>query len=182
MKIRPCLFKKVCSLLFFATAIQFSILAQDDLKIEIKQIDAQKALIIKADVPTSEVGPKMGELYGKLFGYLSQNRIEPVGPPFAYYISYDPQGNTVFEAGVPVMQELTVEGEMVYKVYPETKAVSVLYTGPYEMMEPVYTKLMNYMKENNLKDKGVSCEVYLTDPAEEPDPKNYKTIVYFPVE
>ena len=105
MKTKP-LILKVLVCLFLAG--QFHVAGAQDqekttvpLKIEIKHIDAQKALIIKADVPTSEVGPKMGEMYGELFSYLGQNQINPVGPPFAVYYSFDPQGNTIFEAGVP---------------------------------------------------------------------------------
>ena len=153
-----------------------------ELKIEIKNIDPQKTLVIKADVPTSEVGPKMGEFYGKLFQYIGQNQIKAVGPPFAVYYSFDPKGNTVFEAGIPIENKVEVTGEIDYKEFEATKAASTLYTGPYEKMEPAYIALQKYLKDNNIKEKGTAWEVYLTDPSEEPDPNNYKTIIYFPVE
>ena len=151
-------------------------------RIEVKDMQAQKALVIKSDVPTSEVGSKMGEIYGFLFNYTIQNQIAPVGPPFAVYLSFDPEGNTVFEAGLPIAEEAAGSGEVEYREYPATKAASMLYTGPYEKMEPAYEKIMQYIKENNLKDKGVAWETYLTDPNEEPDPEKYQTIISFPIE
>lgn len=151
-------------------------------KIEIKHIEAQKALVVKADVPTSEIGPKMGELYGLLFGYLGQNQLQPAGPAFAVYYSFDPQGNTVFEAGVPILAKTKGNGEVFYKEFEGMNAVSTLYIGPYEKMEPVYIALDKFIKDNNLKEKGISWEVYLTDPMAEPDPNKYQTLIYFPVE
>jgi len=47
-------------------------------KIEVKQVDALKSMVIKATVQTAEIGPKMGEMYGKLFGYLQEKGIAPV--------------------------------------------------------------------------------------------------------
>ncbi len=153
-----------------------------DSKIEIKNIEAQKALIIKADVPTSSIGEKMSEMYGKLFGYLGQKQKQPTGPSFAAYSKFDPQGNTVFEAGVPLAEKIEGEGEIEYKEYPAMKVVSMLYIGPYENMMPAYEKIQKYIEENNLKSNNTPWELYLTDPTSEPDPNKYQTLIYFPVE
>ncbi len=151
-------------------------------KIELKDMEAMKALVIKADIPTSEVGPKMGEIYEYLFNYMMQNQVTPVGPPFALYLSFDPQGNTVFEAGLPIAEETTDSEEVEYREYPAAKVVSMLYTGPYEKMEPAYEQIIKYMRDNKLKAVGTSWEIYLTDPNEEPDPEKYQTIINFPIE
>lgn len=151
-------------------------------EITVKNLDSCQALVIKADIPTSQVGPKMGEIYGKIFAYAGEQQIELAGPPFAVYWKFDPQGNTVFEAGIPVGKGVTGNEEIEYKEYPSVKVVSMLYTGAYEKMEPAYLKMMDYIKNNNLKDKGVSWEVYLTDPAEEPDPEKYQTVINLFVE
>jgi effector-binding domain-containing protein len=187
MKTKPFLIK--CFIVLLLTGIYYwTATAQEtsesgtDFKIEVKDMEAQKALVIKADIPTPEVGPKMGEIYEYLFNYMVQNQISPVGPPFAVYLSFDPQGNTVFEAGLPIEEESSGSDDVEYREYPATKVVSLLYTGPYEKMEPAYTKMMQYISENNLKSKGMSWEIYLTDPNEEPDPEKYQTIINFPIE
>lgn len=187
MKTKP-FFMKFFIVLLVMGIYSWTVLAQESeecktkTKIDVKDMQAQKALVIKADIPTSEVGPKMGEIYEYLFNYMGQNQINPVGPPFAVYLSFDPEGNTVFEAGLPVAEETAGSGEVEYREYPATKTVSMLYTGPYEKMVPAYEKIMQYVSENNLKWKGMSWEIYLTDPSEEPDPEKYQTIISFPIE
>jgi effector-binding domain-containing protein len=150
--------------------------------IEIKSIPLQQALVLKAEVPTREIGPKMGEMYAKLFSYAGQNNIQPAGAPFAVYYSFDPQGKTSFEAGFPVTSKINVSDSISYKEFPAMKVVTTLYKGPYENMVPVYTQLQEYIGKNNLKAIGVSWEVYLTDPSQVKSPNDNQTIIYFPIE
>jgi effector-binding domain-containing protein len=152
----------------------------DSLKIEVKQVEAQKAIVIKVTVATREIGQKMGEVYGKLFSYSGANNITPAGPPFSVYYEFDPNGNTTFEAGFPVSQVVKSEGDVVYKEYPAMKVVSTLYVGPYEKMMEPYTALDKYIKDNKLETIKTSWEVYLTNPMEV-KPEENKTIIYFPI-
>lgn len=147
----------------------------------IKQVEAVKALVIKGDVPMDEIGPLMGSMYGRLFSYVESNEIQPAGPPFTVYLSWNPEGNVVFEAGVPVTKTEAGEDEIVYKEYPAMKVVSTLYTGAYEKMEPVYNELMEHMKTKNLEGNGTSWEIYLTDPEEVDNPEENQTLIYFPL-
>jgi len=148
---------------------------------EVKQIDAQKSMIIKYDVPTGEIGATFGQAFGKLFGFLGGNNITPAGPPFAVYYSFDPNGNTVFEVGVPISDSIAGNSEISYKMYPVMKVVSGTYVGPFEAMEPFYTEMQSYLKDNGLVATGASWEVYLTDPMMVKDPKDNQAIVYMPV-
>jgi effector-binding domain-containing protein len=150
-------------------------------KIEIKEISAVKAVVIKLSIPSSEIGPKMGELYGKLYGYLGQQKIQPAGAPFAVYYQFDPKGNTTFEAGVPVNVSVNNEGDINYKEFPAMKALSAMYTGSYEKIGPTYEALEKYMKEKNLQSTGISWEIYLTDPSTVKDPNLNQTVIYFPL-
>jgi effector-binding domain-containing protein len=150
--------------------------------IEVKNIEAQKALVIKGEVLSSEIGPKMGEMYGKLFAYTAKNNIQPVGAPFAVYYSFDPKGKTTFEAGYPISDAATCSEGIEVKEYPAMKVVTTLFIGAYENMSPVYEKLQAYMVSNNLKANGASWEIYLTNPQEVANPNENRTIIYFPIE
>jgi effector-binding domain-containing protein len=150
-------------------------------KIEIKEISAVKAVVIKLSIPSSEIGPKMGELYGKLYGYLSQQKIQPAGAPFAVYYQFDPKGNTTFETGVPVNASVNNDGDILYKEFPAMKVATTLYTGSYEKIGPTYEALEKFIKEKNLQPAGVSWEVYLTDPSTVKDPNLNQTVIYFPL-
>jgi effector-binding domain-containing protein len=155
---------------------------KDQPVIEIKNIPLQHALVLKAEVSSKDVGPKMGEMYSKLFSYAGQKHIQPSGAPFAVYYSYDPQGKTIFEAGFPVASKVNATDSIAYKEFPAMKVVSTLYTGSYENMVPVYTQLQNYLAANKMKPTGISWEVYLTDPAQVKNPSDNQTLIYFPVE
>lgn len=152
-----------------------------DSKIEIKDVEPQKGLVIKVDIPTGEIGSKMGELYGQLFAFIGSNNITLAGPPFAVYYSYEPEGNTVFEAGIPVQEKVEGSGDIVFKDYPAMKVVSTLHRGAYEKMEPVYISLDQYIKDNKLESTGSCWEVYLTDPKEVASPDENQTLIYFPI-
>jgi effector-binding domain-containing protein len=163
----------------------FSISAQEksdceSSKFEIKEVEAVKALVIKSDVPMAEIGDAMGAVYGQLFEYIEANDIQPAGPPFTVYLKWDPEGNVVFESGIPVSKTEKGEDNVVYKEYPKMKVLSTLYTGPYDKMEPVYNELMEYMKTKKLEGNDTAWEIYLTDP-NEVAPEENKTIIYFPV-
>jgi effector-binding domain-containing protein len=123
----------------------------------------------------------MGELYQQLFSYMGSAQIQPAGPPFAVYYSYEPEGNTVFETGIPVQGKSEGKGEIIYKEYPGMKVVSTLFIGAYEDMGHIYQALENYLKENKLESTGSSWEVYLTDPGEVESPDENKTLIYFPI-
>jgi effector-binding domain-containing protein len=132
-------------------------------------------------VPTAEIGPKMGEAYGKIFGYLGQNNIQPAGSPFAVYTEFNPNGNTTFEAGVPVAAQIESKGDILFKEYPAMKVLSTLYTGAYENMASVYEALTKYMKDKGLQSTSESWEVYLTDPSQVKTPAENQTLIYFPL-
>jgi effector-binding domain-containing protein len=173
--------------LFLLLLNPFALLSQEkectasDPAIEVKQVEAQKAMVVRFDVPTNEVGSSMGKAYGKLFGFLGAKGIAPAGPPFSVYYSFNPAGNTVFEAGVPVSDTVSGNEEIIYREFPAMKVVSVLYKGPYDAMESVYAKLNNYITENGLKSDGTSWEIYLTDPSQMSDPQEYQTMIYLPL-
>ncbi|MDP4188595.1 MAG: GyrI-like domain-containing protein [Bacteroidota bacterium] len=188
MKTKGNLFKHgIILVMIFACLPVFKIYSQETnlqdavSKIAIKQTDAIKALTIKAEVPTSAIGTKLGEFYTKLYNYTKANQIRPDGPPFTIYLKFDPQGNTDIIVGVPVATESKGEGDILFKVFPAMKVVSTLYMGPYEKMIPVYEAMGKFIKENNLESTGETWEIYLTDPEEVPDSSKYQTLIYFPI-
>lgn len=151
-------------------------------KFEIKEVEAIKAITIKTSATMAEIGPKMGELYQKLFEFSGMKGLNPSGPPFCVYLTFDPEGSTEFECGIPVDTDTEGTDEIKVKDFPKMKVLSTLYVGPYENMMGIYEEMQTYLQENKLKPTGLSWEIYLTDPGQEPDSTKYKTIIYFPVE
>ncbi len=150
--------------------------------IEVKELEAAKVLAIKATVKSDAVGAKMGEIYPRLMDCLKKSGIDMTGPPYSKYYSWDPEGETEMEAGIPVSGPAECEEDIEYIELPPCKVVTAMHTGPYEKISPVYDAIQGYINENGMKINGAVWEVYITDPNSEPDPEKYKTQVYFPVE
>lgn len=153
-----------------------------DVKVEVKDIEASKVLAIKATVPSAEVGQKIGELLPKLAQYAGGKGIQMAGPPYSKYYSWDPQGDTEMEVGIPVAAEAEGEGEIEYVEIPAMKVATALHIGTYESIGTVYEAIQKYIDKKGLKVTGAVWEAYLTDPGIETDPNKYKTQVYYPVE
>ena len=153
-----------------------------EVTIEVKEIEASKVLAIKATVKSDQISAKLGELYPRLMNCLNASGIEMTGPPYSKYYSWDPEGETVMEAGIPVSAVAECEEDIEYIELPACKVVTAMHTGPYDAIGPVYDAIQTYINEKGLTINGAVWEVYLTDPATEPDPANYKTQVYYPVE
>jgi effector-binding domain-containing protein len=149
--------------------------------IEVKEIEPAKVLAIKITVNSDEVGAKLGELYPMLMECVKNSEVEMTGPPYSKYYSWDPEGETEMEAGVPVNGEAECEG-VEYIELPACKVVTCMHIGPYEKIDSVYDAIQEYITENKMKINGAVWEVYLTDANSEPDPEKYRTQVYFPVE
>jgi effector-binding domain-containing protein len=173
-------FVGVTTLLIWITSNQAN--SQDFPTIEVMNISAQSSLVVKAEVLSTEVGQKIGSMFGQLFAFTAANNINMTGAPFAVYYSYDPNGNTSFEAGLPVPYGTKGNDSILFKEYPAMKVVCTIYKGSYDNMSPVYTKIQEYMTINKLKSTGISWEVYLTDPSTVKDPNENRTMIYFPVE
>jgi len=187
MKIKPILIKWILTGIIATFLLPASTTAQADKKswsltpFEIKDIDAVKGIIIAANVPVNELSAKMGEMYGQLFAFMQANNLEESGAPFAVYYSYDPEGNSEFETGIPVASAPKTDGSVEYKEYTAVKALATLYTGSYDNFMPAYMEIMEYIEQNNIQTTGVSWEVYLTDPEQMKDPNLNQTMIYFPI-
>jgi effector-binding domain-containing protein len=149
--------------------------------IEVKEIEPAKVLAVKATVNSDEVGAKLGELYPRLMECVNSSEVEMTGPPYSKYYSWDPEGETEMEAGIPVSGEVECEG-VEYIELPACKVVTCMHVGPYEEIGEVYDDIQEYITEKGMKVNGAVWEVYLTDPNSESDPEKYRTQVYFPVE
>src|SRR5512133_1770327 len=112
-------FRSICAIAVFAMCQTIAFSQEKPVqKFEIKEIGIQKTVIVTMTVPSAQIGAKMGEAYAKLYAYFGQKGIQPVGAPFAVYTQDDTNGNTTFEAGMPVSSKVDGQGDVVYKEYP----------------------------------------------------------------
>jgi len=148
-------------------------------KCEVKEQTTQPTLAIRTRVSVQDLPQTLGEAYGAIAQYLGELGEQPAGPPFAAYHNMDMQ-NLDVEIGIPVSKKLAGRDDIQASEIPSGKAATCLHVGPYAEIEPAYTALSEWMKDNGYKATGVAYEIYLNDPEETP-PQELQTQIVFPL-
>lgn len=147
-------------------------------------IKPQTALAILDSATTKGIGPKLGEIYGKISKYIHEIGIEFAGPPFAIYHCWDeenPEGVMVFEAGFPIDAVLeSMNGINVIEIEGGNAVVAYHY-GDYSTVGKTWVLVDKYIKENGKVIDGTPWEIYLTDPEKEKDHSKWETKVIYPI-
>jgi len=149
--------------------------------IEKVYFEAQNALVINDTILMSNVEEKMAAYFGELYGYVMAKKIEPAGAPFTYTYAWWDDGG-YFAVGIPTQNAEKGKGNIVPFVLGPDNVLKATHYGPYDGLENTYKAIMEYAAEFGYKPKNSPWEVYMTDPQNTPNPDDYVTIVYFPVE
>jgi AraC family transcriptional regulator len=145
-------------------------------------------------VKRSEIAAAIVEVLPHIFQYAQQHGIALAGHPFTRYVevgaglltlepgmrvvaSQPPPASIDDAAGTPA----SGEGGVVQDTLPGGPAATTVHAGTYETLPEAYAALETWMEANGLPAAGAPWESYITDPAEHPDPKDWKTEVCWPV-
>jgi effector-binding domain-containing protein len=148
----------------------------------------QPYVAIRARVAMSEL-PALGARLGEVFGWLGARGLAPAGPPFFKYNVIDMASELEMEAGVPVAAAVDSDGHVVSGVLPAGRYATLTHLGhPSELVEVTET-LQDWAAAQGLTwdmlpgpdgDRwGCRLEIYLTDPAQEPDMSKWETQLAF---
>ncbi|WP_150132304.1 GyrI-like domain-containing protein [Prosthecochloris sp. GSB1] len=143
---------------------------------ELKELDPVPALTIRTRTSVAALQGVFNEGYAAIARFLASKGFEPSGRPFAVYFNMDFEDLDV-EFGFPVGEAVEGEGNMTSGATPSGRAVTTLYIGPYEDVEPAYTALMKWAEDNGLELEGTAYEIYMSDPAVTP-PEQLKTRIH----
>ena len=150
---------------------------------EIKQTEATKVAYLSMRGEYSQIP----EAYGRLYGWLAERGLTPIGMPRAVYVT-DPllvdEVQAVWELQAPVVDSVSEsepdETGLGVKRLPPSKVASELHKGPYETLGDTYRSLMRWIEEQGLTVAGPYTEIYFTDP-NQVGPENNLTEVLVPV-
>jgi effector-binding domain-containing protein len=143
---------------------------------------------ISAVISMTEI-PVMGARLGEVFAWLGARGLAPAGPPFFRYRRIDMPRQLDMEAGVPVVERIAGDGNVVTGVLPAGRYAEVMYVGHPEGLADVTRALLDWADGEGLTFDvsadgdgelwGCRLENYLTDPAEEPDMTKWTTQLAF---
>lgn len=130
------------------------------------------------------IGKLIGELMKQI--YLPENQkqfVKITGP--IMFISYDMEYKDTdadIEVAIPVSGRITVNSDdFEVKNLPETKVISVIYTGSYDQIGIGHEKAMIYAIKHGLRPKDNPREIYLSHP-DQSSSDQYITEIQQPIE
>ncbi len=145
--------------------------------IELMEVLAQPALVIRGKAKIEEVGATIGEILNKVGAYLELNHTNPVGAPFTRTFKFE-DGILEFESGFPINVPLAGQGEIIRTELPKGTVATTLHIGSQEDSPAAYEALEKWTNANNKKLVGAPWEVYLIDPT---SPEKNKLQIFFPI-
>jgi AraC family transcriptional regulator len=114
-----------------------------------------------------------------VYGFAQQHGIPLAGPPFTRYLELG-RGTATIEAGFAVAVAAKGEGDILGSELPAGDAAVAIHAGPYERLVETHAIVATWLDAQKLT-AGAPWEIYVTDPGETPDPKDWRTDVVYPI-
>ena len=167
-------------------------LLRSDMKYDIvrKDLAAQPVLLVRRRVKRSDIATAIGEALGLVFQYAQQHGVALTGHPITRYLDAGP-GLLTIEPGMRIVgprpSDARVdsgdapEGTVVERLLPAGPAATTVHEGSYETLPDAYAALETWIGSQGLRAAGAPWESYITDPAQYPNPEDWRTEVFWPV-
>jgi DNA-binding transcriptional MerR regulator/effector-binding domain-containing protein len=147
-------------------------------KLEVKEVPGRRVAFVAERVHMEEmkvVVPRNIDQVARAVG------MRHTGPPFCKCPAPDEEGYFETEIGWPVPEDVEVEAPFEVGEYPASTALVMKHVGPYEELGRSYRVMAEELEERGLKPASAPVEWYESDPQQVPDPKDYVTIIEWPV-
>jgi effector-binding domain-containing protein len=149
--------------------------------IHVVDLEARPSIGIIDSTSLEKMAAKMADMYSRLSIYLAKRSLQPTGPPFTIYYTWNPKGTSKFACCLPIAERTWGWKDYTFIELPQGKAVEVTHWGKYGTETP-YLALDKYLQDNHLKKGSFIWEVYVNDPAAQPDTSKWEMKVFYPVE
>ena len=155
-------------------------LTMPSLSIERRELAAQPILFARLKTARHELPGAIAQGVGKVYIHAQKLGLALAGHPFTRYLSTGP-GLLTIEVGFRFADAVAGDGEVEAGELQGGAAVVAVHGGPYDQLAETYAAMERWMEHEGLRPGGAPWEHYVTDPAEHPDPADWRTEVYWPV-
>lgn len=127
----------------------------------------------------------MAQNYNGISAFMNENNIAITGMPFTIYNETFTNGDVIMTNALPVREKIIVAGDTnVFSGYmPTVTAVKTTLTGNYTNLAEASNKSMQYVRDQGYTlSQEKPFEVYVTDPQKYPNPADWITEIYVPIE
>jgi len=145
-----------------------------------KTIEAQPFLFVRRRVAPADIAKTVGEGFGAVMGYGHSVGAVFAGRPVTRYPEMSP-GMMTLEIGFPLAAPVAGNGAVECGTLSGGMVVFAVHEGAYAELGQSYTAMEKWMQTHGVKATGAPWESYITDPAEHPNPVDWRTEIYWPV-
>ena len=155
---------------------------------EITERPEQPYIAVKAQV-TMQAISAIADRIPEVFGWLAAHGVAAAGPPFLKYNVIDMARQLEIEAGVPVAAAVEGDDGMLSSVLPAGRYATTIYVGHPAKLVDATAELLAWaaaqglvfdVSETDAGERwGCRLEIYLTDPARQPDMDKWETQLAF---
>ena len=85
------------------------------------------------------------------------------------------------EAGMPIAAPGASEGDIQADTLPGGLVATTTHTGPYDKLTEAHAAIQVWIEEQGFRPAGAPWESYVTDPADFPNPADWKTDIFWPI-
>ncbi|MCO8276894.1 GyrI-like domain-containing protein [Actinoplanes sp. TRM 88003] len=124
-----------------------------------------------------------------MFARLGERGVPVTGAPFFRYRVIDMSADLVVEAGIPIAERVEPAAPMFVETLPAGRYVTVSHVGHPDELMTVTARMLDWARDRGLQWDmqptptgevwGCRLEVLLTDPAEQPDMRKWRTDLFF---
>ncbi len=148
-----------------------------------REISPQPVLLMRRRVKRSEIAATIAEVLHSIFLYAQRNGIAFAGQPFARYPESS-LGFVTIEPGMPIAAGTSIsssEPGVIHETLPGGTVAFTTHCGPYDNLSDGHAAIEAWIEAEGLTPVGAPWESYVTDPGDYPDPKDWKTELFWPV-
>lgn len=132
---------------------------------------------------SNNISTIMGQNYGEIMSFAAKNNIAPAGMPFTIYIEMS-SGGVVMSNAIPVREKVAIAGDtnILSGYLPTTKVVKTTLKGDYTYLSQAWDKALQYVTQYELEMSNLKpFEIYTNDPGNFPNPADWTTDLYIPI-
>lgn len=145
-----------------------------------RQLDPQPALIIRRKIKSTDIAATLSDVLPKVFAFAQRHGIPLAGPPLARYVEMG-RGTFTIEGGFPIAAPAPGDGEIEAIALPGGPAAVAIHAGPYDRLPETHAAIEAWLDAEKHASAGGPWESYITDPADKPDPADWRTEVVHPL-
>ncbi|HET7134219.1 MAG TPA: AraC family transcriptional regulator [Gammaproteobacteria bacterium] len=150
------------------------------LSIAREELVSQPILFVRRRVARSEIAANIATCLGMTFGLAMQKGYAIAGRPFARYPGMG-AGLITMDVGCVLAAAAPGEGEVEAGELQGGPAAVAMHAGAYDELPTTFAAIERWVEDNGYRTGGAPWESYLTDPAEHPNPADWRTRVCWPL-